>query len=248
MKKLIRNSVILCLLFVSISFNFVRATFDEGVAAYDDKEYVLSVEKFKEVIAETPNDVAAYYNLGLAQMADENFGEALWAFEKVLKFNPNDGEALENSGLCFAELEQMEEWEPATGSFLANVYSLSSNAWSILSISLSVLLFLVVILFKKLHSLSVKRLLFICGVFLTLFVVASVLAAYGSKKYSQETNFAIITQKEIPTFSEAGTTTQMNLSEGTRVEVLDKDSAEYIRVQTYPGDEHLVKFEDLAFI
>jgi len=245
---LTRNSAIFIAFWVSLAFNVTHASFDEGVKAFDEKEYTQAIQKFEEIIAETPNDVAAYYNLGLSQMANENYGEALWAFEKVLKFKPNDTEAKNYSELCFIEVNQGEEWTPIVGDFLGSVYSLTSDLWSVIAISCSVLLCLIIIVFKKIQSISFKRLFFLSGIFLTFFLFASILAAYGAKKYNEDTSYVIVTDKEIPTYENVDELGNKMLPEGTRLLILDKNYSVLLPVQLYPGEEYNVKPEDVAFI
>ncbi|MDG1658211.1 MAG: tetratricopeptide repeat protein [Crocinitomicaceae bacterium] len=61
------------------------SNFDEGIKAFEKKEYNTAIEKFKASLEVTPNDVASYYNLGLAHHESKSYGDAIWSFEKALK-------------------------------------------------------------------------------------------------------------------------------------------------------------------
>ena len=222
--------------------------FSEGVQAHSDKNYALAIEKFTAVIEESPNDVSAYYNLGLANMGNESYGAAIWAFEKVLKFTPNDSEATEKIDYCHTQLHPSEEWSPVLGSFESGLYSVSSDMWSYASILLSILLCLSIIFFKRQQTLSVKRVLLVFAFCSAVLLIFTVLIAAGSRSYQEEVNHAVITQPSIPTFIDEGNTAKTNLMEGYRVELIDTDSLEYIRVLDNIGDEYLVRYADLTFI
>lgn len=223
-------------------------SFNEGVIAHSDKNYPLAIEKFTQVIQETPNDISAYYNLGLSNIGNESYGKAIWAFEKVLKFTPNDSEAAEKIDYCHMQLHPSEEWSPILNSLEAGLYSISSNMWSYASILMSVLFCLSIVFFKRHKALSIKRILLISAFSSVLLLLFATLIASGAQSYQKGVNHAIITQPFIPTFIDEGNTAKTTLTEGSRVKLIDTDSLEYVRVLDNIGDEYLVRFEDLAFI
>ncbi|GEM_PF-963066 len=229
-----------------VSIQSAGELFSDGVKAHSSKEYAIAVEKFENVIQLTPNDVSAYYNLGLSNIGAENYGKALWAFEKVLKFSPNDSEANEKAAYCYNQLYPSQDWSPVLSSFEAGLYSISSDTWGFLSILSSILFCISIILLKRKKTLSFKRVMFITSFFCALLLIFSVVFAKQSQDYHQTTNYGIVTSASIPTFIDEKNTAKNNLTEGTRVLLIDKDTSQFIHVQDSFGDKHLVKYEDLS--
>ncbi len=248
MISVFRHSVLIVLTCLFSQVSIANTTFDEGVKAHSENNYVLAIEKFTETINETPNNVSAYYNLGLSNMGNKSYGAAIWAFEKVLKFSPNDSEAKEKIEFCHNELYPSEEWSPILGSFESGIYSISSNAWSLAAILCSILLCICIILLKRKKAMSIKRIMLISSFFSAILMITALIIASKSKAHQESVDYAIITQPTIPTFIDEKNTAKTNLSEGIRLQLIDKDSSEYVNVQDNMGDQYLVKYEDLTLI
>ena len=88
----------------------------------------------------------------------------------------------------------------------------------------------------------------ITAFFSVFLMIGSIIIAGGAQAYHTETTHAVVTESIIPTFIDEGNTAKNNLTEGTRVELIDRDSSEYILVENQLGDEYLVKYADLRFI
>ena len=78
-------------------------------------------------------------------------------------------------------------------------------------------------------------------------MLTSILLAKKVKQYSEGTHYAVVTRKSIPTFIEKEKKAKTVLNEGTQLSISQPDSAEYMVVTANSGQEHLVRFEDLAF-
>ena len=84
---------VLCVL---IGFAFGQSFFQDGVAAYKNKDYDNAIINFTEVIRLKPNDASAYYNRGIAYMGKGDNARAGADFEAVLRLNPNHDKAKNN--------------------------------------------------------------------------------------------------------------------------------------------------------
>jgi predicted Zn-dependent protease len=74
----------------------ILATFNAGVAAYRQQDYVTALGLFQEVIQEIPDNPAAHQYLGLSYFQRQEFAEAMSAFEEARRLRPDSFEVLDN--------------------------------------------------------------------------------------------------------------------------------------------------------
>lgn len=229
---------------------FAGSNFDEGIKAFQDSNYVLAIEKFQASLAETPNDAASYYNLGLAHTEAKQFGKAIWSFEKVLKLSPNDADAKNRIQNCYSILNPGSQWEPRLNRFKSILYGFSGMTWSVLAIVFSFALALCTILFLRMKDLSYKRLFVALGFVSLICMISSLIIAYGASNYAEQTRYAVVTKKSIPTYKDSNKMAPALLKEGDQLEILDDSIEEknYIKVASRSGDTYLVKSTDVDFI
>lgn len=242
--------LLLIITLFSATLSFAGSNFDEGIDAFQDSNYVLSIEKFQASLAETPNDVASYYNLGLAHMESKQYGKAIWSFEKVLKLSPADADAKDRIETCYGKLNPDKMWEPRLNRFKSILYGYSGMTWSILAIAFSFALALFTILFLRIKDLSYKRLFIGLGFVSLCFMIASVMTAYGASSYAEQTRFAVVTKESIPTYKDSNKMSKVKLKEGEQVEILESEikGKNLIEVSSQSGDTYLVKATDVDFI
>ncbi len=203
MMRKISHIVFLLSLLTTFSV-FANSTFDEAVESYNKKDFTLAAQKFDSIITISPQNISAYFNLGMARMKNKEYGKAIWAFEKVLKYHPNDTEAKDNIRECYFQLYPNFYWEFQLNGFQSILYSISPNTWGIMSVISSVVLSLMIILFKMNQSPSIKRVVLISGfAFLFLFLF-SFIAGYFVKQYQTQENKAVVIKKDVQSlFSKA---------------------------------------------
>lgn len=226
------------------------SNFDEGIKAFQDSNYTEAIEKFQASLAETPNDVASYYNLGLAHSEAENHGKAIWSFEKVLKLSPADADAKDRIQSSYSKLNPGKVWEPRLSRFKSILYGFSGMTWSILAIAFSFALAICTILFLRMKDFSYKRLFIALGFLSFCGMITSIVIAYGASNYSEQTRFAVVTKKSIPTYKELNKIASATLKEGDQVEILETEilGKNFIQVSSQSGDTYLVKSTDVDFI
>lgn len=224
------------------------SNFDEGIKAFEKKEYNLAIEKFRASLENTPNDVASYYNLGLSYHEVKSYGSAIWSFEKVLKLSPSDAAAKQGIDRSYNALNPKQQWEPRLNRMESALYGFSGSTWSIVAIIFSVLLATCVILFARTKSLSSKRLYFILSGLSLLVLVFSTLTAIGSAGHAASTNYAIVTKESIPTYKSSKKANSAKLLEGERLLLLDDKKSGLLNVSSVSGDTYYVKAKDVDFI
>jgi len=243
----LKHIIFSCVLSLMCSLGLGAKDFAAGLDAFNAKDHTFSSEMFLKVIGNEPNNISAYYNLGVVQMQQAKFGEAIWAFENVLKLSPNDSQATEKIEQCYAELNRPGYWKPHLNSLKSGLYSWSSDVWSLLAIAFSLVLCAAIIIFKTSKAISLKRLMIVSGIIGACCMFTSIILARQVKEFSEGTHYAVVTRKSIPTFIEKEKKAKTVLNEGTQLSISHPDSTEYIVVTANSGQEHLVRFEDLAF-
>jgi tetratricopeptide (TPR) repeat protein len=70
--------------------NFWEASYNLGIAYFNDKEYNKALEQFDRIIAALPDFEKPYYGRALILYRREDYVKAKSDFQKVIKYNPND--------------------------------------------------------------------------------------------------------------------------------------------------------------
>jgi len=237
------------LFFVAVLFQVnAQKDFANGIAAYNEKDYSLAVTEFGKVIASDEKNVAAWYNLGLSNIGKKAYGEAILDFEKVLKYVPNDTQAQEKIEYCFSELHPEIEWSPRLNSIQSSLFSLSSSAWSIICITLSLVCAIGIVLVYKQKKSSLKSAFIFINLFFIVAFIGSLVICVYMNDYNSNNSFAIVTSKSIPTFIDNSPSPKTTILEGTRVEIISNNLNDKVQVKLSTGQIHIVSFNDLSII
>lgn len=231
-------------LFISLA----QSSFSDGVAAYNKKEYKLAAQNFEKAIDENKQNVAAWYNLGLSNMAQNEYGEAIWNFENVLQLSPSDGETEDKIAYCFNEIHPELEWTPRLNSIESSLYSISLNSWGIICIILSLSCAVGIVFYVQQRKSSLKRVLLFLNVLILVGFIGALLICSEIQSYSARGKYAVITQKSIPTFIEFTASPKTTITEGIRVEVIEKLENDFVKVRTITQETYVVRQKDLRFI
>lgn len=222
--------------------------FDNGIQAFEHEQYSYAAKMFFKSTKSSPNNLSAYYNLGLSHMGENRYGKAIWAFEKLLAQNPNDIGAKRKIEECSTELNHEYLWKHHISGIESAIYRVSLTSWAILSIFFSILIALSLIGYRKTTSTSTKRVLLLILVsFMSVFSL-SIYAGYKSKRYYEQSNYAVVTKLNIPIYLDKKNKSNSQLPEGTLVQRLNQDSIGIVPVKTMNGEDLWVKFKDLSVI
>lgn len=242
------RSLILFLVSVLTSQLSLANSFEEGIQAFNKKEYKKAIEKFNASIEETPTDASSFFNLGLSFQKNKQFGKAIWAFEKANQLTPNDAALKTQIQSCYEELGRAEEYSPRLNRMQSALFGISSNQWSIIAIITSILFAICWILFVKSSQASARRLLLSFSFLLVCILIVSIYTAKTSFEHQTDTSNAIVTQSEIPIFSSDKAQKEIGtLPEGTRLYMLEID-AKLISVESVNGEVYLINPSDVEFI
>jgi len=91
--------------------------YEEGIQSYDQKNYALAIERFKQTISFAPNDADAYYNLGVTYNDIKNYDKAIESYKKAISIDTNYAEAYTNLGSAYSKIgnkdKQIENYKKA---------------------------------------------------------------------------------------------------------------------------------------
>ncbi len=226
---------------------WASTNFEEGIAAYKDKDYTTAIQSFRMATQENDTDVSSYYNLGLSLYQMDSLGQAIWAFEKALKYAPNDSDAKQKAALSYETLYPGETWEAHLGGFKSAAFGVSPGTWSIIAIVLAVLLAAFIVLFVKSNNHSTKRLSIALAFFCLLGVIGTTIIARSATINIQEHTYGIITEEVIDTYTEANKVSDAKLTEGVRLYVVESDK-EFTKVELASGDTYKIRTIDFEMI
>jgi hypothetical protein len=72
--------------------------------------------------------------------------------------------------------------------------------------------------------------------------------ASSTKEYQTEMNYGVVTKKSIQTFDQKYEVSNKKIMEGARLRLLQKDSAEFMLVETQNREQFFVRYEDIQYI
>jgi len=76
--------------------------------AYEQSNYDLAIESYRQAVNINPQYVEAWNNLGLAYTFNEDFKESIECYEEALKFELEDPVLYDNIGFSYYALEDFE--------------------------------------------------------------------------------------------------------------------------------------------
>ena len=220
-------------------------TFDRGVSAYENKDYVGAIEAFELLVSEQVVDPAVFHNLGNAYYRSGRLGPAIANYERALQVHPGYENAAENLEQCVRQTEHRlprpmpSEWEqsllfwhyrlrPATTRALAVVSWLAF--WLILGVR------------------QVRRIpyLGVCAIALGVLAVAFGGSAWA-KAHPDSIAVAGVEKTSVYYGKDQTSTVRFELYEGDRV-LVDQREDGWVRVGTVKGDRGWAREEAFAFV
>jgi hypothetical protein len=88
----------------------------------------------------------------------------------------------------------------------------------------------------------------VSGFILSILFLSSIILASSTKEYQTEMNYGVVTKKSIQTFDQKYEVSNKKIMEGARLRLLQKDSAEFMLVETQNREQFFVRYEDIQYI
>ncbi len=203
--------------------------FQRAIGLYQEEEYEVSLQIFKEILDQGVESPDLYYNMGNAAYRSNNIGHAILYYEKALKMEPSHEDARHN--LEFVSRYRVDTFEEVPELFLSTwrkmmVKVLSERSWSVIAILcfLIILGALLIYLFSK--RLLLKKVGFIAAVVgLLLFIITFTSALSTHRNIVRPESGIIISPSVVVRSSPSETGTELFiLHEGTKIRVNEEVS------------------------
>lgn len=219
---------------------------------YAEGQYEQAAEIYEALLKEG-EAAELYYNLGNCYYKTEKLAYAILNYERAYRLNPADPDIEAN--LNFVRALTLDKVNPPSELFfvtwwkdLANAFSMSN--WKTIAIVSFILLLTGLLAYFFVSSSLIRRIGFYAAVVGALFVVVSNLCAWTQSQSLQQHDAAIITSPVSTVYSSPNNTSThlFDIHEGTRVEILDQSTEEWVEIFLEEGKQGWASTNDLEII
>lgn len=244
-----RKLLIISFLFVVLPLR-AQDAFIEGNEMYAEEHYKTALKSYESLIDSVHYSSEIYYNLGNAYYKTKQIGKAIWAYEMALKIDPKNEDAKFN--LEYVNLyteDKIEQPKPALSEWLKRLlFSPNINLWSYLSISCSIALSVMVLLFISTRSRRRRNMSLMGGMIFALLLVFTTTTAWFHKQSILDHNEGIIVSKEAEVLLSPleKSSLTFELREGAKVKIVEESDA-WLRIEMN-GNSGWVRKEDIWVI
>jgi TRAP-type uncharacterized transport system fused permease subunit len=245
--------LILCLSWMAVTlFASTDSLFQAANALYQDGSYEEALHTYNEIIQQGVESPDLYYNMGNAAFRSNNIGHAILYYEKALKLDPGHEDAKNN--LEFVSSYRVDTFDEVPELFIRSwarsmVNALPEKTWSLLSISLFLLILISLLVYIFSHRLGIKKAGFFSAVIAVLFFALTFTAALSRHKHMVNPDTGVIVAPSVivrSSPSETGTELFV-LHEGTKVRVNEEVSG-WRNIRVIDGREGWITSGDFESI
>ena len=205
---------------------WAQTAFEKGNDFYQKGKYDEAISSYESVVKSGQQSAELHFNLGNSYYKLNKVAPAIFNFEKALLLHPNDSEIQNN--LSFAQKMTIDDITevPKVG-FAKILQDFTSgfhyDTWAWIAIVLSVLFLVCFVGYYFSNATVLKRVFFVGMIFLLLFNIISILAAFAQKNHSENDRPAIVFAEVTSVKSEPNASAQdaFVLHAGTKVFVLE---------------------------
>ncbi|MFN5910670.1 MAG: tetratricopeptide repeat protein [Bacteroidota bacterium] len=218
--------------------------FENALKATVKQEYAIALKIFDSIIQKEPTNLSAIINSGNCYFYTKQYGKAVHRYETALKLSPGEMELVQSIEACYLALGKTDSYIPPFNALDILLYRIGSVTWATLSIAFALLLAWAV--FRRLsHNsdgiFSSFAFIAICAVLL----IGSAVAGVQVHKYTQGDHFAIVSKSTTPLLlNEQGELSGLQLTEGTRVSVVDSKNS-FLEIIDQSGQRYLIRKSDI---
>ena len=239
MKKLI----LLFFLLIGFSGTAQEASeaFEAANQAYADGNYRQAARQYNEILENGQTSAALHYNLGNAYYKLDQIAPSIFHYEKALQLNPGDEDILNN--LEFARnmaIDAIQKGEPKgfLNVFDETTSAFSPEGWGWVGIFCIVVFVIFFLVYYFSNRSTVKRILFISGMFFLLLSISSVIIAVTKQNIRQNSAFAIVFSEEVEVKSEPNVRSSevFMLHEGAKVKITE-NFQEWVEIELPNGSQ-----------
>jgi len=226
--------------------------FEQGNKAYRANRYEKALEWYQKIVASGYQSAALYYNMGNCYFRLNRIGESVLYYQKALKLNPDDKEIRDNLDLARLKIIDRIEAPPRFFLFqwwenLLKFYTIPQ--WTRLTAFLyvlSMLIAILMILFKGHKFVSRIRFLLWTGGVLTLFS-AYLLFVNVRREKSIKQGVVLVPAVTLTNAPEENSSAAFILHEGVTVQIIENRD-EWVQISLPDGKSGWMKKADLGII
>lgn len=211
----------------------------EGDSAYIRNDYASAIQIYENML-KNGESAEVYYNLGNSYYKADDVAKAILNYERALLLQPGNADIRAN--LEIARSKTVDKIVPIPEIFFVSwtkslINCLSVDAWAKLGIVFFILLLVSFYLFFFSKQILGRKVGFIAGIVLLVFVILSNVFAAQQKRELTDRNEAIVLAPSVTvrsTPSESGTSLFI-LHEGRKVEIKDSSMREWKEIRLEDG-------------
>lgn len=204
-----------------------KELFKQANDAYKKGDFNTAVAQYEKALQSGEQSFETYYNLGNAYYKLNKIAPSVYYYEKAKLINPNDEDLAYN--LQLASQMKMDKIEQVPENLLLRLKKkmtrmFSYNTWAYLTIFWAFFGAFVFGMFLFSKNVSIKRISFV-GMFVSLFLLLFSWYNANFARQLHKEKYAIIYQPKVSLLTEPNLSSDkiVDLHEGTKVKVLDKD-------------------------
>ena len=227
MKKFIISFCYILLPVVVFAQQQNEVLFSEANEAYNKGSYAKAIELYEKIEKTGSVSENLYFNLANSYYKQQQIAPSIYNYEKALTLAPNDKEIKTNYG--FAKKMRIDVINPLPKGFLQKmrikfVTLFSVTTWAWITIVFMLLFVITFILFYRAATSEQRKLFFGIWTVSLLLCIISIVGAFTTENYEENTAYAIVFSEQSNIQSEPNlrSETLYKLHEGTKVKVLEK--------------------------
>jgi len=219
---------------------------------YQEGDYKAAVAAYSKILDAGYESWEVYYNLGNAYYKEGNIGRAILNYERAKRFAPKNEDIAHNLEIAnLAVVDRIQEIPPfflfAWISSFAHVFSLNWLGGIVLTLYLSLTVFIILWLFAKTARLKKVSLLAISisGLFLMFFTG---IFSYRIIENETRTEAVVLADKvDVKSAPDANGTNVFTLHEGVKLEIRDS-ALDWVQIRLADGKVGWLRDEAIAKI
>ena len=243
-----------------------EACWNEGVRAYEERDYRAAVDAFTQVIELGYPSANAYFNLANAyfklgqepslttnrSFSEGELGRAILNYHRALRLNPAMVDARYNLELA---VDHTNDTEAVPESFIATLWrgmrnTMTSNGWTIISLVMLGVMLVLVILYLLSNIIVLRKICFFSSIILLVgFLLTTLLAISSRSAILEDTRAVIITNDLTPVHAspESASKVIRQPSQGVTVRV-GREHGEWSEIIFVDGEKGWIRSSQLERI
>lgn len=253
MKRITYLVVLLALPLLSFGNDDIKMLFAKANDQYAKTNYREALKIYQSILVDGNQSATVYFNTGNTYYKLGDIPSALLYYEKAHKLNPGDDDI--NINIQLANSKTTDKIDATPDWFLtkwwdAFVLGLPVSTLCLLSILFFLAASGLLIAYLFASTINSKRIIFYSAITLAFLALVTIVLAAQQVHYFSSHKQAIVFSNSVAVKSEPGTAakTLFVIHEGTKVDVLESNESNWIRVRLLNGNDGWIMGSDVKSI